>query len=86
MSGSSTARAPLPGTPADGVSVNFAVARPADRRIEGPVSGQAPRLPPGVPGRHSDRGAALRIDLRGDARAARHQHGLFHLRRERIRG
>ena len=51
---------------ADGVYVNFAVARPADRWIEGLAAGGRLVFPLGVPGpqrpnsggRHSDRGAA----------------------------
>jgi len=39
-----------PETPADGVSVNFAVARPADRRIEGLSPGRRLVFPLGVPG------------------------------------
>ena len=68
-----------PETSADGVYVNFAVARPADRWIEGLVAGGRLVFPLGVPGpqrpnssgRHSDRGAALRIERRGDGHAAR---------------
>ena len=68
-----------PETPADGVYVNFAVARPADRWIEGLAAGGRLVFPLGVPGpqrpnsggRHSDRGAALRIERRSDAYAAR---------------
>jgi protein-L-isoaspartate(D-aspartate) O-methyltransferase len=68
-----------PETPADGVYVNFAVSRPADRWIEGLAPGGRLVFPLGVPGpkrgnsggRHSDRGAALRIERRGDACAAR---------------
>ena len=68
-----------PETPADGVYVNFAVSRPADRWIEGLSPGGRLVFPLGVPGpqrpnsggRHSDRGAALRIERRGDAYAAR---------------
>ena len=68
-----------PETPADGVYVSFAVARPADRWIEGLCPGGRLVFPLGVPrpqrpnsgGRHSDRGAALRIERRGDAYAAR---------------
>ena len=66
-------------TPADGVYVSFAVARPADRWIEGLCPGGRLVFPLGVlgprrpnsGGRHSDRGAALRIERRGDAYAAR---------------
>jgi protein-L-isoaspartate(D-aspartate) O-methyltransferase len=68
-----------PETPADGVYVNFAVSRPADRWIEGLAPGGRLVFPLGVPGpqrpssggRHSDRGAALRIERRGAAYAAR---------------
>jgi protein-L-isoaspartate(D-aspartate) O-methyltransferase len=68
-----------PETPADGVYVNFAVSRPADRWIEGLTPGGRLVFPLGVPGpkransggRHSDRGAALRIERRGDGYAAR---------------
>jgi protein-L-isoaspartate(D-aspartate) O-methyltransferase len=68
-----------PEIPADGVYVNFAMARPADRWIEGLAAGGRLVFPLGVPGpqrpnsgsRHSDRGAALRIERRGDAYAAR---------------
>ena len=66
-----------PETPADGVYVNFAV--PADRWVDGLSPGGRLVFPLGVPGpqrpnsggRHSDRGAALRIERRGDAYAAR---------------
>jgi protein-L-isoaspartate(D-aspartate) O-methyltransferase len=55
------------------------VARPADCWIEGLSPGGRLVFPLGVPGpqrpncggRHSDRGAALRIERRGDAYAAR---------------
>jgi protein-L-isoaspartate(D-aspartate) O-methyltransferase len=68
-----------PETPVDGVYVNFAVSRPADRWIEGLAPGGRLVFPLGAPGpqrpnsggRHSDRGAALRIERRGDAYAAR---------------
>jgi protein-L-isoaspartate(D-aspartate) O-methyltransferase len=68
-----------PETPVEGVYVNFAVARPADRWIEGLAAGGRLVFPLGVPGpqrpdsggRHSDRGAALRIERRGDGYAAR---------------
>jgi protein-L-isoaspartate(D-aspartate) O-methyltransferase len=68
-----------PETATDGVYVNFAVSRPADRWIEGLSLGGRLVFPLGVPGpqransggRHSDRGAALRIERRGDAYAAR---------------
>jgi len=54
------------------------VARPADRWIEGLAPGGRLVFPLGVPGlkrprsggRHSDRGAVLRIERRGDAYAA----------------
>jgi protein-L-isoaspartate(D-aspartate) O-methyltransferase len=67
-----------PETSADGVYVNFAVSRPADRWIEGLAPGGRLVFPLGVPGpkrmnsggRHSDRGAALRIERRGDGFAA----------------
>lgn len=63
---------------AEGVYVNFAVARPADRWIEGLAPGGRLVFPLGVPapqrpdagGRHSERGAALRIERRGDTYAA----------------
>ena len=56
-----------PETPADGVYVNFAVSRPADRWIENLARDGRLMFPLGVPGpkrpnsggRHSDRGAAL---------------------------
>ncbi len=62
-----------------GVYVNFAVSRPADRWIEGLAPGGRLVFPLGAPGpqrpnsggRHSDPGAALRIERRGDAYAAR---------------
>jgi protein-L-isoaspartate(D-aspartate) O-methyltransferase len=68
-----------PETPADGVYVNFAVSRPTDRWIENLARDGRLMFPLGVPGpqrpncggRHSDRGAALRIERRGDAYAAR---------------
>jgi hypothetical protein len=61
-----------PETSADGVYVNFAVARPADRWIEGLAPGGGLVFPLSVlgpkrvnsGGRHSDRGAALRIKRR----------------------
>lgn len=64
---------------ADGVYVNFAVSRPADRWIEGLAPGGRLVFPLGVPGpqrpgsggRHSDRGAAFRIARRGDGYTAR---------------
>jgi protein-L-isoaspartate(D-aspartate) O-methyltransferase len=68
-----------PETPADGGYVNFAVSRPADRWIERLAPGGRLVFPLGVPGpqsansggRHSDRGAALRIERRGGAYVAR---------------
>jgi protein-L-isoaspartate(D-aspartate) O-methyltransferase len=68
-----------PETQADGVYVNFAVSRPADRWIDGLAPDGRLVFPLGVPGskrvnsggRHSDRGAALRIKRRGGAYAAR---------------
>jgi protein-L-isoaspartate(D-aspartate) O-methyltransferase len=68
-----------PETATDGVYVNFAVSRPADRWIEGLSLGGRLVFPLGVPGpqransggRHSDRGAALRIERRRGAYAAR---------------
>ncbi|MFC7397431.1 protein-L-isoaspartate O-methyltransferase [Chelatococcus sp. GCM10030263] len=68
-----------PESPADGVYVNFAVARPADRWVENLAPGGRLVFPLGVPGpqrpnsggRHSDRGAALRIERRGNGYAAR---------------
>lgn len=68
-----------PDSEADGVYVNFAVSRPADRWIEGLSPGGRLVFPLGVPGpqressggRHSDRGAALRIERRGCGYAAR---------------
>ena len=68
-----------PETSADGVYVNFAVSRPADRWIEGLSPGGRLVFPLGVPGpqrpnsggRHSERGAALRIERRGVGFAAR---------------
>ncbi|HWY80797.1 MAG TPA: protein-L-isoaspartate O-methyltransferase, partial [Roseiarcus sp.] len=68
-----------PEIPADGVYVNFAVARPADRWVERPAPGGRLVFPLGIPGpqrpncggRHSDRGAALRFERRGDAYAER---------------
>ena len=59
--------------------MNFAVPRPADRWIEGLATGGRLVFPLGVPGpqrpnsggRHSDRGAALRIERRADSYAAR---------------
>jgi protein-L-isoaspartate(D-aspartate) O-methyltransferase len=67
-----------PETSADGVYVNFAVSRPADRWIEGLFPGGRLVFPLGVPGpkrvnsggRHSDRGPALRIERHGYAYAA----------------
>lgn len=68
-----------PDAPADGVYVNCAVARPADRWIEAlapggrlvvPLGATGPRRPdPGD--RHNGRGVVLRIERRGDAYAAR---------------
>jgi len=68
-----------PDMPADGVYVNFAVAKPADRWIEGLAPGGRLVFPLGVPGpqqsnaggRHADRGMALRIERRDAAYAAR---------------
>lgn len=68
-----------PEAPADGVYVNFAVSRPADRWIEGLSPGGGLVVPLGVPGpqrpnsggRHSARGAVLRIERRGAGFAAR---------------
>jgi protein-L-isoaspartate(D-aspartate) O-methyltransferase len=68
-----------PETPADGIYVNFAVPRPADSWIEGLSPGGRLVFPLGVPGpqrpnsggRHSERGAALRIERRGGSFAAR---------------
>jgi protein-L-isoaspartate(D-aspartate) O-methyltransferase len=67
-----------PETPADGVYVNFAVSRAADRWIEGLAPSGRLVFPLGVPGpkransgdRHSDRGAELRIERRGNGFAA----------------
>jgi protein-L-isoaspartate(D-aspartate) O-methyltransferase len=64
---------------ANGVYVNFAAARPADRWIEGLAPGGRLVFPLGVPGprrpnsqgRHSDRGAALRVERRSAGFAAR---------------
>lgn len=66
-------------TPADGIYVNFAVTRPAERWIEGLAPGGRLVFPLGVPGprqpglggRHAERGAALRIERRGTGYAAR---------------
>ena len=68
-----------PQAQADGVYVNFAVARPADRWIEGLAPGGRLIFPLGVPGprqpnlggRHADRGAVLRIERRGEGYGAR---------------
>jgi protein-L-isoaspartate(D-aspartate) O-methyltransferase len=70
-----------PETPAEGVYVNFAVSGPADRWIENLAPGGRLVFPLGVPdpqrpnsgGRHCDRGAALRIERRGEGYAARYQ-------------
>lgn len=64
---------------ADGIYVNFAAAQPADRWIEGLAPGGRLIFPLGVPGprqpslggRHSDRGAVLRIERRSEGYAAR---------------
>lgn len=64
---------------ADGIYVNFAAPRPADRWIAGLTPGGRLILPLGVPGprqpglggRHADRGAVLRIERRGEGYAAR---------------
>lgn len=64
---------------ADGIYVNFAAPRPAERWIEGLAPGGRLIFPLGVPaaqqpglgGRHADRGAALRIERRGGGYAAR---------------
>jgi hypothetical protein len=68
------------------IYVNFAAAQPADRWIEGLAPGGRLIFPLGVPGprqpnlggRHSDRGAVLRIERRseGICRACHHT-GLF---------
>lgn len=68
-----------PNAPADGIYVNFAAARPADRWIEGLAPGGRLIFPLGVPGpdrpglggRHADRGAALRIERCGQSYSAR---------------
>ncbi len=67
-----------PETSADGVYVNFAVSRPADRWIEGLAPGGRLVFPLGVPGpqrpnsggRHSERRAALWIERCGAGFAA----------------
>jgi len=67
-----------PESEADGVYVNFAVARPADRWIEGLAPGGRLVFPLGVPGpqqphlggRHAEHGAALRIERRAEGYAA----------------
>jgi len=67
-----------PESPVDGIYVNFAVARPADRWIESLRPGGRLVFPLGVPGpqqpglagRHAERGVALRIERRGDGHAA----------------
>jgi len=64
---------------ADGVYVNYAVARPADSWIDNLAQGGRLVFPLGVPGqprsdvggRHSDRGAAFRIERRPEGFAAR---------------
>jgi len=64
---------------ADGIYVNFAVPRPADRWIEGLAAGGRLILPLGVPGlpqpglggRHADHGAVLRIERLAGGYAAR---------------
>lgn len=67
-----------PVDPADGVYVNFAVARPADRWIEGlaaegrlvfPLGVPGPRHP-GFGGRHAEHGVALRVQRSGARYAA----------------
>lgn len=63
---------------ADGVYVNFAVARPADRWVETLAAGGRLVFPLGVPGprhpgfggRHAEHGMALRIERRGTGYAA----------------
>jgi protein-L-isoaspartate(D-aspartate) O-methyltransferase len=80
MSASSKATAPAGRKPpADGFTSVSSWARPAGRWIEALSRGGRLAFPLGVPGpqrpnsggRHSDRGAALRIERRGDACAAR---------------
>lgn len=68
-----------PETPVDGVYVSFAVGKPAERWIEMLAPGGRLVFPLGVPGprrpdpggRDAELGAALRIERRGDAYAAR---------------
>lgn len=63
---------------ADGIYVNFAAPRPADRWIEGLAPGGRLIFPLGVPGqqqpglggRHANRGVALRIERRPEGYAA----------------
>lgn len=67
-----------PDIEADGIYVNFAVARPADRWIEALAAGGRLVFPLGVPGprhpgfggRHAEHGMALRIERRGTGYAA----------------
>ena len=71
-----------------------AVSRPTDRWIEGLAMGGRLVFPLGAPGpqrpnsggRHSDRGAAQDRTARRRLCGAGGQHGLFCLRRGRIRG
>jgi protein-L-isoaspartate(D-aspartate) O-methyltransferase len=68
-----------PEVPADGIYVNFAVARPADNWIENLAPNGRLVFPLGVPGprqpdlggRHAELGAALRIERRKEGFAAR---------------
>lgn len=67
-----------PEGPVDGIYVNFAVARPVDHWIENLSPGGRLVFPLGVPGprqpdlagRYAERGAALRIERRGNGYAA----------------